>query len=232
MSATATTIVKGAEEQGSFFTRLAWYYQMGVLLLLAALLTWAADYLLYSDTRAQTAKLQEETEALKKKNMEGSIIRQNLAATEQTLVQKREEIDRLRELLPDSLEISRVFDNVKDFLREQRLELKRFAHMKPVTSEFYTAQPIEVEVTGSYDNVGHFFSKLGFFTRIVSVTEVEIKTAEDNGQENGRSVNAQFIVTAYYIAPENLEKLTMKKPPAMPNAKGQPAKPETAQPKK
>ena len=224
MAATMTTVVKGTEEGGNFFSRLAWYYQMGVLLLLSGLLIFAADYLLYSDKRAETVKIDEKVQALKAKNAQGSIIRQNLAATEQTLKEKREEIDRLRDLLPDQVEISRVYDNIKDFLREQKLELKRFVHMKTVSADFYTAQPIQIEVTGSYDSLGQFFSRLGFYSRIVSVTEVEIKQAEDNAQEVGRSINGSFVVTAYYIAPENLEKLTLKKPAAPPAVQGaQPA---------
>ena len=222
MAASVNTIVKGAEEQGSFFSRLTWYYQMGVLLVLAGLLFFAADYLLYSDKRAETGKIKEQVETLKAKNQQGSIIRQNLADTEKTLKEKREEIDRLRDLLPDAVEISRVYDSIKDFLREQRLELKRFVHLKTTPADFYTAQPIQIEVTGSYDSLGQFFSRLGFFTRIVSVTDVEVKQAEDNAQEVGRSINASFVVTAYYISPENLEKLTMKKPVAPPAAAGAP----------
>jgi len=218
MAATMTTVVKGNEEAGTFFSRMAWYYQMGVLLLLSLLLIFAADYLLYSEKRAETVKIEDKVQQLKAKNAQGSIIRQNLAATEKTLVEKREEIDRLRDLLPDQVEISRVYDNIKDFLREQRLELKRFVHMKAVTADFYTAQPIQIEVTGSYDSLGQFFSRLGFYARIVSVTEVEVKQAEDGGQEVGRSINGSFVVTAYYIAPENLEKLTMKKPATPPPA--------------
>lgn len=214
MAATMTTVAKGTEESGSFFSRMAWYWQMGVLLLLSGLLIFAADYLLYSEKRAETAKIEDKVQQLKAKNAQGSIIRQNLAATEQTLIEKREEIDRLRDLLPDQVEISRVYDNIKDFLREQRLELKRFVHMKATSADFYTAQPIQIEVTGSYDSLGQFFSRLGFYSRIVSVTDVEIKQAEDGGQEVGRSINGSFVVTAYYIAPENLEKLTMKKPVA------------------
>jgi len=229
MAATMTTVAKGTEEgSGSFFSRMAWYYQMGVLLLLSGLLIFAADYLLYSEKRAETIKIEDKVQQLKAKNAQGSIIRQNLAATEQTLIEKREEIERLRDLLPDQVEISRVYDNIKDFLREQRLELKRFVHMKAVTADFYTAQPIQIEVTGVYDSLGQFFSRLGFYSRIVSVTDVEIKQAEDTGQEVGRSINGSFVVTAYYIAPENLEKLTMKKPPtppaAAPTAQGTKAK--------
>ena len=223
MAASATTIVKGAEEQGNFFTRLAWYYQMLVLLLLAGLLFWASDYLLYSDTRADTVKIQEQVETLKTKNQQANIIQQNLRDAEATLAEKREEIDRLRDLLPDSVEISRVYDNIKDFLREHKLELKRFVHLKPAPAEFYTAQPIQIEVTGSYDSLGQFFSRLGFFTRIVSVTDVEIRQAEENAQQAGRSINGAFVVTAYYIAPDNLEKLTSRKPAAPPAATNPPA---------
>lgn len=228
MAATMTTLVKGAEEGGSFFGRMAWYYQMGLLLLLSGLLIFAADYLLYSEKRAETVKIEDKVQQLKAKNAQGSIIRQNLAATEQTLKEKREEIDRLRDLLPDQVEISRVYDSIKDFLREQRLELKRFVHMKATSADFYTAQPIQIEVTGSYDSLGQFFSRLGFYSRILSVTDVEVKQAEDSGQEVGRSINGSFVVTAYYIAPENLEKLTMKKPaappPVTPDATAAPAK--------
>jgi len=218
MAATMTTVVKGTEESGNFFSRMAWYYQMLVLLLLTALLIWGTDLMLYSNTRKDTDSIKEKAEKLKAKNVQGSIIVQNLPAVEQTLKEKREEIDRLRDLLPDQVQISSVYDNIKDFLREQKLELKRFVHMKAVSADFYTAQPIQIEVTGSYDSLGQFFSRLGFYSRIVSVTEVEVKQAEERGQEVGRSINGSFVVTAYYIAPENLEKLTMKKPATPPPA--------------
>src|ERR1044072_7351724 len=195
MAASATTIVKGAEEQGNFFTRMAWYYQMGVLVVLAGLLFFASDYLLYKDTRAETEKIKNNPgdpknpgiEQLRATNQQASIIQQNLKDAEATLAEKREEIDRLRDLLPDAVEISRVYDSIKDFLREQRLALKRFVHLKPVSADFYTAQPIQIEVTGSYDSLGQFFSRLGFFTRIVSVTDVEIPHAGSNAQEGGGS---------------------------------------------
>src|SRR5436305_5390713 len=216
MSASAQTRVKPAEESGNFFTRMAWYYQMGVLLLLAALLYFATDYLLYSDKRAETTKIKEQVETLNAKNQQASIIQQNLKGAEATLAEKREEIDRLRDLLPDAVEISRIYDNLKDLLRTQRLELKRFSPQKAQSLEFYTAQPILIEVTGSYDALGQYFSELGFYKRILSVSEVDIKQAEDGAQQVGRSINSSFVVTAYYISPENLEKLTAKKPVAPP----------------
>jgi Tfp pilus assembly protein PilO len=219
MAAVMTGVAKGTEETGSFFTRMPWYYQMGLLLILVGLLIYAADALLYSDTRTETSKVLDEVQSLKAKNAQGSIIRQNLAATEQTLIAKREEMDRLRDLLPDQVEISRVYDNIKDLMRNNRLEMKQFAQDKPAPAEIYTAQKILVQVSGTYDNIGHFFSQIGFYKRILSVSEVEIAQAEDSAQESGRSVNGSFVLTAYFISPENLEKLT--KPAPAPEAGGQ-----------
>jgi type IV pilus assembly protein PilO len=222
MSATIATVAKPSEEAGNFFSRLAWYYQMGLLVGLVLLLILAADQLMYSDRRAETTKIHEQVQTLKGNNAKGNIIRQNLADTERTLKEKHAEIDRLRDLLPDQVEISRVYDSIKDFAREQKLDMKRFAETKLAPSEFYTAQPIQVEVSGTYDNLGQFFSRLGFYTRIVSVTDVDIKQATDNAQEAGRSIDSTFTITAYFISQENLDKLTMKKP-APPT--GTPAKP-------
>src|ERR1051325_8707399 len=216
MSASAQTIVKPADEQGNFFSRMAWYYQMAVLVVLAGLLYFAADYMLYSDKRAETGKIKEQVETLKAKNQQASIIQQNLKAAEATLAEKREEIDRLRDLLPDAVEISRVYDSLKDLLRAQRLELKRFSPAKAESLEFYTAQPILIEVTGSYDALGQYFSELGFYKRILSVTDVDIKQAEDPAQEGGRSITSFLVVTAFYTPPKTREKLTARKPPQPP----------------
>src|SRR5580704_15194742 len=212
MAASVQTIAKPAEESGNFFNRLAWYYQMGILVGLVMLLIYAADVLLYSDTRAQTTKTREQIQALKASNSQGNIIRQNLAATEQTLKERRAEIDQLRDLLPDQVEISRVYDNLKDFMKEERLDLKKFAEVKEIPAEYYTAQPIQVQVAGTYDSLGRFFSKLGFYTRIVSVTDVDIKQAGDGLQSHDRSIEGSFTITAYYISSANLDKLTMRKP--------------------
>jgi type IV pilus assembly protein PilO len=213
MAASVTAIPK-TEEGGNFFTRMAWYYQMGILLGLVALLLFAADAAFYGDTRAQTRKIRDDTNVLKAENQQGEAIRQNLITAEATLKEKKAEIEGLRELLPDQVEISTVYDDIKDFMRQQKLELRRFIIGKTTPSEFYTAQPIDIEVSGAYDNLGQFFSSLGFFKRIVSVTDVQVKQSDDNAQLSGRSIESTFTVTAYYITPENLSKLTSKKPAA------------------
>ena len=212
MAASATTISKPSDETGNFFSRMPWFYQMGIMLILVLLLIYAAHVLLYSEKWAQTEKLKAQTETLKVKNLQGSIIRQNIVEVEKALQSRREEIDRLRDFLPEQVEISRVYDSIKDFLRSQRLDLKRFAEEKAEPAEIYTRQPISVDITGSYDSLGQFFSQLGFYKRIVSVGDVDIKQAQDSAQEAGRSIDASLKVTIFFMSQENLERMASKKP--------------------
>jgi type IV pilus assembly protein PilO len=215
MAASITSVAKPVDEPGNFFSRLAWYYQMGLFLILAILLIWAVDAMLFSDKRAETLKTRDQIETLKRSNSNGNIIKQNLAATEQALKEKETEIEHLRDLLPDQgVEISRVYDSIKEYMRAERLDLGKFEENPAVPADYYTAQPIQVEVTGPYDNLGRFFSRLGFYSRIVSVTDVDIRRADEKSQAVGRTINASFKITAYFISPENLDKLTMKKPAA------------------
>jgi type IV pilus assembly protein PilO len=225
MAVAATATMKmTTEEGGNFFTRMAWYYQMLILLVLTGGLIYAADSMLYSDTRADTSKIEQEVEKLKVKNAQASIIKQNLKAAEETLAQKKTEMDGLRDLLPDQVEITNVYNSIKDLMKAQKLELKKFMPQKEVAAEIYTEQPIQIEITGSYDNLGIFLSQLGFYRRIVSVTNVDIKQAEDNAQMVGRSINAAFTVSAYYISANNQAKLNGQAPPST----GAPATPNNA----
>jgi Tfp pilus assembly protein PilO len=220
MSASVTTVVKGAEEQGNFFSRMAWYYQMGVLLVLAGLLFWAGDYMLYSDTRAKTDKMVKETQELKASNAQGNIIKQNLIEAERMLEEKQREMEHLRQLLPDEVEISIIYQNIKDLMAAQHLELNQFLFDKTAPSDLFTEQPIKVSVTGHYNNLGQFFSKLDSFTRIISINDVEVRTADDKAQSEGRSIESNFRVRAYYLSEENVKKLTAKAQAPAPDAKG------------
>ena len=221
MAASATTIVKGAEEQGNFFSRMAWYYQMGVLLVLAGLLFWAGDYMLYSKTRANTDKMSKEAKKLQAQNAQGSIIKQNLKEAESRLEEKEREMEHLKALLPSEVEISQIYQDLKDMLAKYRLDLNQFLYDKQLPSDFFTEQPIKVAITGHYNNLGEFLSQLDSFTRILSVTDLEIKTADEKLQVDGRSIECTFKVRAYFMTEENAKKLSAKTVAPDPKAAGQ-----------
>lgn len=80
------------------------------------------------------------------------------------------------------------------------------------------AKPVEIEVDSNFNNLRAFFDKMAKLQRIVSITDFKLNQLEK--QSGDRTLHAQFLLTTYYAAPEELA--NANKPPG-PNAPGAPA---------
>jgi Tfp pilus assembly protein PilO len=63
------------------------------------------------------------------------------------------------------------------------------------------AKPVEVEVDSNFTNIRSFFESMAKLPRIVSITDFKINQLEK--QTADKTLHAQFLLTAYYAAPEN-----------------------------
>ena len=130
-------------------------------------------------------------------------------------------------LLPEQRELTIVLQNVQDRARG-RLTLTKFAPMEEVQQDFYTGKPVSVEVTGSYNNLGQFFAQMASYQRIVSITDFKVTTREHKKDEDiskaNQTVEAEFLVTAYYVPPEKLQAPADKKGKGNKGGKGKDAK--------
>ncbi len=103
-----------------------------------------------------------------------------------------------------------MLQGIQDRTRD-RLSVRRFTPKEDEAQDFYSSKSIEVEVTGAYNNVGTFFAQMASYQRIVSISEFKIKGLDDKDQKTGKTVDAQFMLKAYYASAEKLQNTT---PPA------------------
>lgn len=80
------------------------------------------------------------------------------------------------------------------------------------------AKPVEVEVDSNFTNLRAFFDAMAKLPRIVSITDFKINQLDK--QTDNRTLHAQFLLTAYYAAPTDLNAK-----PAAPGLPGQTAAP-------
>ena len=78
--------------------------------------------------------------------------------------------------------------------------------------DFYSGKQIEVGVTSSFASLRSFFDQMAHYQRIVSITNFEIKQMDK--QSPGRTVDASFDMTAYYVSAEKLQQQAAGKPGA------------------
>ncbi len=193
---------------------LTWYFQLLILVGIAALLYSAVWYFVTSETRAEVAQLNEEVAALKAKNEAARIATERIGEFRAIYASKALEYDELKVLLPEQRELTNVLQGLQDNAKDSRLIVMRFSPRDDTQQDTIMAKPVEVEVDSNFDNLRAFFEKMAKLPRIVSISDFKINQLDK--QTAQKTLHAQFLLTAYYADPEAMN---AKPAPAKPGAK-------------
>ncbi len=219
---------------------LAWYWQLMIMVGLAAMMYLSVWYFFTSVTRAETQVLNDQVAQLQSKNQAAQIATQRINEFRSLYATKELEYDELKVLLPEQREITNVLQGLQDNARDSRLIVSRFSPRDDVQQDFIMAKPVEVEVDSNFNNLRDFFDKMAKLQRIVSITDFSLKQLDK--QTATKTIHAQFLLTAYYASADDLNDLSVpqfkmgpdgkpvlgadgKPIPLPPAAPGQPPKP-------
>jgi Tfp pilus assembly protein PilO len=209
------------------FKTLPWYVRLAAFLGIALVVYTAFWYLITRSTRNETKELNAKIAELLPKNAQAQIAQQRLNEFRKIYTARQEEYEELKALLPEQRELTTVLQGVQDRARSTSLSLRKFTPKDDVQQDFFSGKNIEVGVTSSFAGLRAFFEHMANYQRIVSITNFEIKQLEKPSL--GKTVDARFDMTAYYVSAEKLQK--QGPTPAKPGAAGAPAPPAAAQPK-
>lgn len=184
------------------FKALAWHLQLVVLVIIAALVYGAVYYFVTGETRVKIQELNDQAAQLKTQNEAAKVATQRIDEFRSLYAAKSQEYDELKVLLPEEREITNVLQGLQDTASESRLIVMRFSPRDDAQQEFIMAKPVEVEVDSNFTNLRAFFDKMAKLQRIVSITDFKLNQLDK--QTADRTLHAQFLLTAYYASPENL----------------------------
>lgn len=196
------------------FKALAWHMQLIVLVVIAALVYLSVWYFVTSGTRTEIQALEDQIAQKTSQNEAARIATQRINEFRSLYASKSQEYDELKVLLPEQREITNVLQGLQDTASGSRLVVMRFTPRDDVQQEMIMAKPVEIEVDSNFTNLRDFFDKMAKLQRIVSISDFKLMTL--NAQTDARTLHAQFLLTAYYAAPEDLVK-----PEPQPTKKGQ-----------
>ncbi|MFT5722292.1 MAG: type IV pilus assembly protein PilO [Motiliproteus sp.] len=105
----------------------------------------------------------------------------NLEALKRQMKDVEDSFSELLKQLPTDTEVPGLLEDITDIGQNSGLsfDLISLAPEKKVT--FYIELPINIEVKGSYHQLGEFVSGMAALPRIVTVHDFEIKPISDNG---------------------------------------------------
>ncbi|HYO62322.1 MAG TPA: type 4a pilus biogenesis protein PilO [Pyrinomonadaceae bacterium] len=219
--------------------RKPWYVQLALLGTVALAVYGGFYYFVTKGVRAEAAETQGKVAALQQTNARAQIASQRLNEFKVAFQRAQADYDDLKALLPEQRELTAVLQGVQDRARGQ-LAVLSFKPKEDVQQDFYSGKSIEIEVSGGYNNVGAFFAQMAAYQRIVSITDFKLskvadKTEKESGGATNRTVDARFLLTAYYVSPDKIDPTVVPEPAKDPKAKpgqpgAQPAAPAAAQP--
>lgn len=181
---------------------LPWYLRMLIFGVVALVIYGGFWYFVTSGTRAETKELNDQIAALLPKNEQARIASQRLTEFRAAFQSRQAEFDDLRALLPEQRELTSVLQSIQDRARQSKLTLRRFTPKDDFQQDFYSGKPIEVEVTSTFANLRVFFDQMAKYQRIISITDFNLKQLDEKEIESGKTLNAKFLMSAYYISAE------------------------------
>lgn len=186
------------------FKAQPWHIQLVVLVGIGSLLYLSVWYFVTSETRAEVQTLNDQVAQLTAKNEAAKVATQRINEFRSLYASKSAEYDELKVLLPEEREITNVLQGLQDTASQSRLIVSRFSPRDDVLQDSMMAKPVEIEVDSNFNNLRAFFDKMAKLQRIVSISDFKLNQLDK--QTADRTLHAQFLLTAYYAAPENLAK--------------------------
>jgi type IV pilus assembly protein PilO len=200
---------------------LPWYFRVAIFGGIAVVLYAGFWYFMTKGMHEEVETLRTEVASLKQKNASAQIDSQRLANFKALYQSKQQEYDDLKALLPEQRELTNVLQGIQDRAHNARLVLKSFSPKDDFQEDFYNGKKISVGVTSSFSSLREFFELMARYQRIVSISNFEIKQLEKPAQ--GKTIDATFELTAYYVSAESLQRAAAPAAPPQGAPQPQPA---------
>lgn len=186
----------------------------------AALIYLGIYYSFTSGTRVEAQGIEDQVAQKIAQNEAARVATSRIGEFRSLFAAKSQEYDELKVYLPEQREITNVLQGLQDTARESSLSVMRFSPRDEVQQDGIMAKAVEVEVDSSFASLRSFFDKMAKLQRIVSITD--FKLVQNEKPVAGRTLHAQFLLTAYYATPESLLQPKPAAPP-VPGAAPAPA---------
>jgi type IV pilus assembly protein PilO len=180
------------------FQKLTWYYQILIVAVVCGALL-AGFWFQYLSPIADD---------IQKKNAENGAVQMQLARTmgEAAVFEKfkketeelQVQLNEMKKILPTDKETDQLLRQVQQSASTSSLRIMRVSPRPIIDHEVYTEWPIEMEVIGTYHNMGAYLDRIRQLPRIVNISNVKVHSRPSEGDAAyAASVGATYTATTF-----------------------------------
>jgi type IV pilus assembly protein PilO len=169
--------------------------QLGVSAVIAAVLCGGFYYLWYSNA-LETQKKQEAKLTELQKQIRALEATANKLPEFQREVQALEaRLETLKRILPPEKEMPDLMRRIQYLAAQSSLNITKFNPAAVAQKEFYQEVPVNLDLQGTYHNLGAFLDRVSRMSRLVNVGNVKIKA--QSKQTINNTIGATAVATTY-----------------------------------
>jgi type IV pilus assembly protein PilO len=177
--------------------KLPWYAQVGLFVALAVAGV-AAFYYLYAVPADQALDAQrKKLAALRVDISQGMTIAQQLPQFRAQVADLETRLDGLKAILPDEKDFADLLRSLQTLAVQSNLTIRVFKPAPVVTKELHAEWPINIELDGTYHNLGLFYDRISRFSRIINIGNMSIK-GKDKPDQN-TSIAVACVATTFVL---------------------------------
>lgn len=118
----------------------------------------------------------------------------------------KDELNSLKSVLPQEKETDQILRQAQRAAETSSLRIIRVGPRPTIDHDVYTEWPIDMEVVGTYHNIGTFLDKIRLLPRIVNISNLKIQSRASEGLASfTASVGATYTATTFVYKEEGVE---------------------------
>jgi type IV pilus assembly protein PilO len=176
-------------------TRLPLAGQLGLSVFLALLICGGFYYFWYSPALEEEATKTNTLNALKKDIQALEVTANKLQEFQREVQLLEAKLETLKRILPPEKETPDLMRRVQYLAAQSSLLIKRFTPGTTTSKDFYQEVPINVDVEGTYHNLGMFFDRVSRLSRLVNMGTIRVRA--QGTQTASNTIAASAVATTY-----------------------------------
>jgi len=185
--------------------KLKWYYQVVIVTAVCGGLLALFWYQFLTPIDADIQSRMSHLDDLQKTIAKSLQQQKQLAQIKKEAIELQAKLDMLKSVLPLEKETDQIFRSVQQQATTSALRIVRVAPRPTIDHEVYTEWPIDMEVIGTFHNVGMFLDKIRRLPRIVNLTALKLNVRSAEGDLAAtQSVGATYVATTFVYKEEGI----------------------------
>jgi type IV pilus assembly protein PilO len=177
--------------------KLPWYAQVGAFVALAIAGVGVFYYFYVMPTQAEFATRQQRLSALRADIAKGSATANQLNQFRQQVADLEARLEGLKAVLPEEKDVADLLRRIQTLATQSNLTIRGFKPAASVTKQLHAEWPIALQLDGTYHNLAMFFDRVSKFSRIINVSNINIRAKEK--PELNSTISAECVATTFVL---------------------------------